>query len=305
MRRILLALALLGSGCITGSAAAPRDDRMLRELTRQERWAQQALDARPTRDQLDSIRGSDYGSVAAARKEFQKLVMSIDRGTWIRETTAEMMREDHDPQLAQEFDRGGRLRIDSIQAADELADALAEAKGGLTIADLKPAFEALRKAQASEDRLSRLAGTMKLTVSPIPVPRPFVEAAAKVVEVNPESAKELDKLPPDDQTRIRAKLADLDRNKEEQKRTVVDNTTVPAATPPPASNEAPPPPREAEAPSTTLKIAGDAASLIAKRPPKSITLREDGLFALSYDDADYLVDPDGKLVRKESAGDQR
>jgi hypothetical protein len=216
-----------------------------------------------------------------------------------------MMREDHDPQRAQEFDRGGRLRIDSIQAADELADALAEAKGGLTIADLKPAFEALRKAQASEDRLSRLAGTMKLTVSPIPVPRPFVEAAAKVVEVNPESAKELDKLPPDDQTRIRAKLADLDRNKEEQKRTVVDNTTVPAATPPPASNEAPPPPREAEAPSTTLKIAGDAASLIAKRPPKSITLREDGLFALSYDDADYLVDPDGKLVRKESAGDQR
>ena len=40
--------------------------------------------------------------------------------------------------------------------------------------------------------------------------------------------------------------------------------------------------------------------MIAKKAPKSITLREDGLFALSYDDADYLVDPDGKLVRKEN-----
>src|SRR5438477_11955730 len=99
MRRTLFALALFGSGCIAGGAAVQRDDRLLRELTRQERWAQQAIDARPTRDQLDSIRGSDYGSVGAARKEFQKLVLAIDRGTWVRETTAEMMREDRDPQL--------------------------------------------------------------------------------------------------------------------------------------------------------------------------------------------------------------
>ncbi|MCA1827063.1 MAG: hypothetical protein LC689_09000 [Myxococcales bacterium] len=300
MRRTFFALALLASGCIAGSAAVQRDDRMLRELSRQERWAQQAIDARPTRDQLDSIRGSDYGSVAAARKEFQKLVMAVDRGTWIRETTAEMMREDHDPQLAQEFDRGGRLRIESIQAADELADALADAKGGLTVADLKPAFEALRKAQASEDRLSRLAGTMKLAMSPIPMPRPFVEAAAKVVDVNPESAKELDRLPPEDQTKIRAKMADLGRNREEQKRETI--TAASPSTIPSTSTE--PPPREAEAPSTTLKIAGDAAAMIAKRPPRSITLREDGLFALSYDDADYLVDPEGKLVRKETPSDR-
>jgi len=310
MRRTLFALALLGSGCITGSAAVQRDDRMLRELTRQERWAQQALDARPARDQLDAIRGSDYGSVAAARKEFQKLAMAIDRGTWIRETAAEMMRDDHDPQLAQEFDRGGRLRIAAIQAADELADALADAKGGLTISDLRPAFESLRKAQASEDRLSRLAGTMKLSSSPIPVPRPFVEAAAKVVDVNQESAKELDRLPPDDQAKIRAKLADLDRSKEEQKRPVIENATSDTSPSPPPSTSTLPspsteaPPREAEAPSTTLRIAGDAASLIAKKAPKAITLREDGLFALSYDDADYLVDPDGKLVRKENPSEK-
>ena len=300
MRRTLFALALFGSGCIAGSAAVQRDDRVLRELTRQERWAQQAIDARPTRDQLDSIRGSDYGSVGAARKEFQKLITAVDRGTWIRETAAEMLREDHDPQLAAEVDRGGRLRIEAVQAADELADALADARGGLTVSDLKPAFEALRKAQASEDRLSRLAGSLKLASSPVPVPRPFVEAAAKLVDTNPESAKELDRLPPEDQTKIRAKMADLDRSKEEQKRVtpLIENTPPTPTSPSPSMSTEPP--KEAEAPSTTLKIAADAASMIAKKAPKSITLREDGLFALSYDDADYLVDPEGKLVRKES-----
>ena len=59
-------------------------------------------------------------------------------------------------------------------------------------------------------------------------------------------------------------------------------------------------PKEAEAPSPTLTIANDAAALLAKQMPRSITLREDGLFELSYDDADYLVDPQGKLVRKEA-----
>ncbi|MGZ6143388.1 MAG: hypothetical protein ACXWLM_08615, partial [Myxococcales bacterium] len=137
MRRILFAVALLGSGCIAGSMAVERDDRVLRELSRQERWAQQALDARPTREQLDSIRGSDYGSVGAARKELQKLFMAIDRGTWVRETAAELLREGPDLQVSQEFERGGRLRSDAIQAADELADALAEARGGLTVADLR------------------------------------------------------------------------------------------------------------------------------------------------------------------------
>jgi hypothetical protein len=70
----------------------------------------------------------------------------------------------------------------------------------------------------------------------------------------------------------------------------VDNAPVPA----------PEGEREAEAPSTTLTIANDAASLIARKAPRSITLREDGLFALAYDDAEYLVDPQGKLVRKEA-----
>jgi hypothetical protein len=57
----------------------------------------------------------------------------------------------------------------------------------------------------------------------------------------------------------------------------------------------------AQAPSNTLKIDKDAFALLAKRPPRSITLREDGLFELSYEDGEYLVDPEGKLVRKEAA----
>ncbi len=296
MRRILFAAVglLFGSGCIAGgSMAVERDDRILREISRQDRWTQQALDARPTRDQLDTIRSGDSTSVGAARKELQKLFLGIDRGTWVRDTAAELLRDDAgDPQLNTEFQRGGRLRTDSIEAADELAEALAEVRGGLTVADLKPGFDALHKAQASEDKLAR----QKLPASPVPTPRPFVDAAAKVIQVNPDLKKELDRLAPDDQAQVRAQLAELDRSKEEQKH---------AAPAPPADTAAPPPPvpegeKEAEAPSPTLKIAGDAADLIAKKPPRSITLREDGLFALSYDDADYLVDPNGKLVRKET-----
>src|SRR5207253_9180129 len=100
-------------------------------------------------------------------------------------------------------------------------------------------------------------------------------------------SRELDRLPPDEAAQIRARLADVDREKEEVKK------TEPAATPlpPPAVAEetAPPEPREAEAPSPTLTVANDAKALLAKRTPRSITLREDGLFELSYDDGDYLV----------------
>src|SRR5437762_2588434 len=167
-------------------------------------------------------------------------------------------------------------------------------------ADLRPGLEAVRKAQASEDRLVRLpprAGGVRLAPAPLPLPRPFLGSAARLVSANPELARELDRLPPDDAAQIRARLPDIDREKEEAKR------AEPAATAPPpavAEQAAPPEPREAEAPSPTLTVANDAKALLAKRTPRSITLREDGLFELSYDDADYLVDPQGKLVRKEA-----
>jgi hypothetical protein len=298
MRRILFAL-LLSVGCITGASAVQPDDRIARTLSQQERWAQDALAQRPTADQLEAIRNSDYTAVGRGRAELKRLLQAVDRGTWIRDTTAELTREDGDPRLFQQFDRAGRLRIEALQASDELASALAESKGGLTLGDLRLGFDAMHKAQASEDRLARLPprpGAPRLGPAPLPIPRPLIMPAARVVSANPELTRELDRLPPDDAARIRAQVAELDRGREEQRR---NEAQVPA----PAPEIAPPPPgegREAEAPSTTLNIANDAAQLISRRPPKAITLREDGLFALSYDDADYLVDPQGKLVRKEA-----
>lgn len=295
MRRIFLAL-LFSAGCIAGSPAAQRDDRVYRALSQQERWTQDALAQRPTAEQLDAIRNSDYAAVGRGRAELKRLLQAADRGTWIRDTTAELMRDDNDPRLAQQFERGGRLRADALGAADELAGALAEAKGGLTIGDLRPGFEALRKAQASEDRLVRMPVQkgLRLQPAPLPIPRPFISPAARVVSHNPELTRELDRLPADDAAKIRAQLAETDRGRQEQKPkeppAAVDNAPVPA----------PEGEREAEAPSTTLTIANDAASLIARKAPRSITLREDGLFALAYDDAEYLVDPQGKLVRKEA-----
>ncbi len=299
MRRILFAL-LLAAGCIHGSSAVQRDSGAVRAIAQQERWAQQALASRPTRSQLDAIRSSDYAAVGRARGDLKRLLQAIDRGTWIRNTSAELMADDTDPELARAFDRAGRIRTEAVQAADELASALAEAKGGLTIGDLRPGFDAVRKAQASEDRIARLplrAGGVRLVPAPLPVPRPFVAGAARLVSANPELARDLDRLGPEEAAQIRARLADVDREKEEQK------PSQPAFAPAPTQEaEVPPPgePKEAEAPSPTLNIANDAAALLAKRAPRSITLREDGLFELSYDDADYLVDPQGKLIRKEA-----
>ncbi len=303
MRRSLFAL-LLSAGCITGSANVPRDDRVLRALSQQERWTQDALAQRPTAEQLDAIRASDYVAVGRGRAELKRLLQAVDRGTWIRDTTAEMMREDNDPRLVQQFDRAGRLRMDALQASDELAGALAESKGGLTLADLRPGFEALHKAQASEERLSRMPprpDAPRLAPAPLPIPRPLIVPAARLLSANPALTRELDRFPPDDAAKIRAQAGSLDRGREEERRT--EPATSQKAQEPPI----PPPaePREAEAPSTTLSISNDAASLIARKPPRSITLREDGLFALSYDDGDYLVDPQGKLVRKEAPQPQR
>jgi hypothetical protein len=302
MRRIFFALLLAGSACIHGAPAVQRDDRQIRAIAQQERWAQQALAARPTRTQLDAIRSSDYNAVGRARGDLKRLLQAIDRGTWIRNTAAQLISDDPDPELVATFDRAGRMRAEAVQAADELASALAEAKGGLTIGDLRPGFEAVKKAQASEERIARLpprAGGVRLALSPLPVPRPFIGTAARLVSLNPELARELDRLAPDDAAQIRSRLADVGREREEERRA---QAPPPSAAPPaaPAEENAPPEPREAEAPSPTLTIANDAASLLSRRTPRSITLREDGLFELSYDDADYLVDPQGKLIRKEA-----
>src|SRR5438067_12522067 len=148
----------------------------------------------------------------------------------------------------------------------------------------------LREVQISEDRISRTPAQQKqarLSTSPLPQPRPFLDAAAKVVHAHPEMAKELDKLPPDDATKVRARLAELNLQKEEAK-------------PPPAPAAPAPPESEAQAPSDTLSISNETAALIARKgPPRSITWRADGLFNLHWDDTDVLVYPDGKLAPPE------
>src|SRR5438105_8964789 len=134
MRRLFLAI-LLAAGCIHGSPASQRDSGAMRATAQQERWAQDALARRPSRADLQAIRSSDYAAVGRGRGELKRLLQAIDRDTWIRNTAAELMLDDADPQLAATFDRAARMRADAILAADELASALAEAKGGLTIGD--------------------------------------------------------------------------------------------------------------------------------------------------------------------------
>ncbi|HUJ26944.1 MAG TPA: hypothetical protein VLW85_13050 [Myxococcales bacterium] len=306
-RMVFAALAVSLGGCIvTGGRPMEndfRDDRVSRQISQQERWAQQALESRPTQDQLDRIRSGDQAAVNAGRKELNRLIQAIDRGTWMRDAAAEMLRDEPDPQLVQDFDRGGRLRTQAIQAADQLASALADTRGGLDQATLQRAFASLQKAQASDDAAARQpprAG-QKLAPAPIPSPRPFTDAAAKLAAGNPDAGKQLEaQLPPDEATKLRAKAADMAREQEEQKRAEADNQPPPPAPGMPAPTGSGGGEIEAQAPSNTLSISNDVANMIAKRPPRSITLREDGLFELLYDDAAYLFDPEGKLIRKEA-----
>ena len=91
----------------------------------------------------------------------------------------------------------------------------------------------------------------------------------------------------DDATKVRAKLAELDLQKEETKLAAAPVTPAP-------------PEGEAQGPSDTLSISNEAAALIARKgPPRSITWRADGLFNLHWDDSDTLVYPDGKLAPQE------
>src|SRR5437868_5648394 len=280
MRRFAFAVLLAAGGCIHGSPAPQRDSSALRAIAQQERWAQDALSRRPDRTELQAIRSSDFTAVGRGRGELRRLLQAIDRATWIRNTAAELLLDDADPQLAATFDRAGRMRADAILAADELASALAEAKGGLTIGDLRPGLESIRKAQGTEDRIARLrprANGQRLAPAPLPLPRPFIAPAARLVAANPELSRELDRLPPDDAAQIRSRLADVHREREEAKRAEAPAPAVqqPPAVPAAAGDEnAPPEPREAEAPSPTLTVANDAAALLYRRPPRSITLRE-------------------------------
>src|SRR3984885_6604519 len=78
MRKAILALAMCG-GCISGGSVVVHDNpepdtssgsRVMRQVMRQDLWAQQALNSRPTPQQLETLRsGRDQGSTQRARKE--------------------------------------------------------------------------------------------------------------------------------------------------------------------------------------------------------------------------------------------
>jgi hypothetical protein len=297
MQKAFFALVLCG-GCISGGAVVVHDSgtsgdpeasgsRVMRQVMRQDLWAQQALNSRPTQVQLEQLRtGRDPASINRARKELGNLMQAVDRATWIRDTTSELMREDGDPRLAQEFDRAGRLRADALRAAGETADALIDGGAGLTSADLQPGYNAVRKAQASEDKIARMpVGPTypRLAPAALPVPNPLDRPSARLSGGAPPAVAALPPAINNDTVRMNANAADAARQKEEQQRDADLG-----------------PPVEAAGPQTTLTIANDALDIITRKRPRSITLREDGLFALSCADGEYLVGPDGKLVRKEA-----
>jgi hypothetical protein len=289
---------LLCGGCIAGEAAVvvhdsppPDNDRVMRQVMRQDLYMQQAIDARPDDKLVAKVRAGDPGSMDRAHKEMVRLTQAVDRGTWVRDTVSQLMREDIDPRLAQEFDRAGRLRAEALTSAGLLAEAMIDG-GGLRMTDLKPGFDNQRKAAASEDRIARLPrGPTEpiLVPAPLPMPSPLDAPAARIAATAPES---LATLAPDDAARIRAHNADLERQRDEQQMHAAVTTVLP-------DESTPPMPGTDGAPQTSLTIANDALEIITRKRPRSITLRHDGLFDLSCADGEYLVAPDGKLVRKD------
>lgn len=322
------------AACIQGRSHQ-RDDRLYREIARQERWATDALAGRATAEDLTRIRQGDSQLAGLGRKQLKKLTTAADRSTWIREAVAEAVREDgDDPRLAADFERAGRSRNDAYVAADELALALAETRNGVSLAELRAGLESYQRARASDARLARdLAKTSlaKVGAAPMPVPKPFIAAAARVAFANPD--EKLAGFAPEDVTQIRAAVAELEKNPPQPAAaaTPLGPTGAALAAGPKDGAQAagptevaPPPPAAAGSPerspmvapaqAATLTVGNDAQKLIARRgAPKSFATRGDGLFALRYEElrpcgvdscateVDYLFDASGTLVRDEAA----
>ena len=232
-RRLLPLLLTASLGCLA-ERSHERDARLSSEISRQERWAQDAVAGRATPEDLEKIRGGDQETVNLGRKQLRKLTSSVDRGTWIREAAVESLREDgDDPGLAADFAKAGQTRNEALQAADELAIALAETPGGLTLADLRKALEALHRGRDGEAKLSRELGAAAAATSPVagkppggkappvsalarlstvalPMPKPFIAAAARYLFAHPE--EKLTGFPADDAAEIRAQLADFENH---------------------------------------------------------------------------------------------
>ncbi|GAC1351132.1 MAG: hypothetical protein NVSMB1_01230 [Polyangiales bacterium] len=110
-----------------------RDGRLNPEIAKQERWAQDAVAAKLAPEQLARVRSGDETVIRAGRKTLRKLVAAVDRGTWIRDVSSEALRDDGEgaANLTADFERAGRTRNEALEAANELAAALAEPRDTL------------------------------------------------------------------------------------------------------------------------------------------------------------------------------
>ncbi|GAC1336154.1 MAG: hypothetical protein NVSMB23_00210 [Myxococcales bacterium] len=235
-----LAAGCLGSGRAAGPAA--RDDRLLAELRRQERWARESVADRASREELQAAQAGDVDAQADLRQRFRKLLRAAERATWVREATpAALARrgEGSSAELVAAFDRAARLRRDAWDAADQIAETLCAlpGPGALSLGDLRRGLATMRAAERVEKRLSRAAASPAapspagpppaapspagpspaarepvLAPTAAPVPRPFIEAAALLLEGHPAEGASLRAFQPglsDEAAQIRAALADL------------------------------------------------------------------------------------------------
>lgn len=330
-RCVAVALVALLSGCLAGSRPVierGRDDRLLQQISDQQRWAREAVQSRAEKDELDAARGDDADAVTDLRKRFRKLTAAVERTTWVREAVVLEFEQGafDEGGLASDFEQAAQLREEAIGAGDEIAQALAASKvaKSIQLSELRSAMLGVHRAQEVEQRLAKIIGKAadtslgkatpdggpaaqpsalaRLQTVTLPVPRPFVAAAAKLIALHPDEGKGLAGFGPKlaaEATQIRAELADLENKPPEPE-------PAPVAPPPPAA-AAPP---AAETPIFT--IAGEAKKLVQLRGlPGAIVPRGDGLLALRYQElrpcstgkcptlVDYLFDAQGKLLREE------
>jgi len=333
-----LLLAALLPACLAASQPVPdrgQDDQLVRQIADQSRWAREAVQSRAEKDELDAAREDDAEAVADLRKRFRKQTAAIARTTWIREAVVLELEQGaaDEAALVSDFDQAAQARMETIEAADEIAQALAASKvaKSISLGELRSAMLEVHRAQEIEQRLAKSIGRSadgarggsppdagpgkatpaapalaRLQTVTLPVPKPFVAAAAKLIELHPDEGKGLTSFGPKllaEATEIRAELADLANKPPEPGPEAAPAVPAPSAAP--ASGE-----KAALAKAAPFTLGADAKKLVERRGlPSAVVPREDGLLALRYQESrpcnsgtcpapiDYLFDAQGKLVR--------
>lgn len=196
---VLLAGTLALSACISGGSAAARppqgDDRLRAELARQETWAAETTAGRASAQELKQAQGGDAAAQADLRKRFRQLVRAAARATWIRQATPAALDQAapaDQAKLIASFDRAAQLRRDAWNAAEAIAEALAQAPGrpALSLADLRRGLVTVRSAAAAEARLAQAqaAAAKKAPAAP-GAPAPSGDAAQAKAPPAPADAK--------------------------------------------------------------------------------------------------------------------